>query len=128
MNTSLLLAAANLLLATTVFASDVTFTKITTGPVAAGVSGAAAAWGDYNNDGWIDLYVTTLNGPSYLYRNNGDGTFTSVTGAPIVAGNMNSFGCVWGDYDNDGFLDLLQGGYNFSSRLFHNNGDGTFSQ
>ncbi len=116
------------LFATCLLAAETTFTKITAGPVASGVSGAAAAWGDYNNDGWVDLYVTTLNGPAYLYRNNGDGTFTSITGVPISAGGMNSFGCAWADYDNDGNLDLLQGGYNLSSRLFHNNGNGTFSQ
>src|SRR5262245_31459179 len=118
----------SLLLAIRTFADDVTFTKITTGPVPAGVSGAAAAWGDYNNDGWVDLYVTTLNGPSYLYCNNGDGTFTSVTGVAISAGNVNSFGCAWADFDNDGFPDLIQGGYNLASRLFRNQGDGTFSR
>jgi FG-GAP-like repeat/ASPIC and UnbV/Bacterial TSP3 repeat len=116
-----------LLLATPVFAA-ITFTKIATGLVSSGASGTAAAWGDYNNDGWIDLYVTTLNGSSYLYRNNGDGTFTSITGVPITAGGVNSFGCAWADYDNDGFLDLIQGGYNLSSRLFRNQGDGTFSR
>src|SRR3954469_15372796 len=126
---SCLLALINLLLfAGIISADEVTFTKITTGPVAATVSGAAAAWGDYNNDGWIDLYVTTLNGPSFLYSNNGNGTFTSIAGVPIVAGGVNSFGCVWGDYDNDGWLDLFQGGYNQPSRLFHKKGNGTFGQ
>src|ERR1700704_4774157 len=124
----LLLGVVDLVQPANGFADEVTFTRISTGPVASGASGTAAAWGDYDNDGWVDLYVTTLNGPSYLYRNNGDGTFTSITGVPISAGGVNSFGCAWADYDNDGFLDLLQGGYNLPSRLFHNNGDGTFTQ
>jgi hypothetical protein len=108
--------------------AQIVFTRVTNSPVATSVSGTAAAWGDYNNDGWVDLYVTTLSGPAYLFRNNGNGTFTSVTGVPMVAGNMNSFACVWGDYDNDGFLDLLQGGYSLPSRLFRNNGNGSFTQ
>ena len=126
----LLAAASNALAAPglTQQAAPATFTKITAGPVAAALNGSAAAWGDYDGDGWVDLYVTTLTGAAYLFHNERNGSFTAVTGAPIVAGGMNSFGCVWGDYDNDGFLDLLQGGYNLPSRLFRNNGDGTFAQ
>src|SRR4051812_5443435 len=105
---------------------DPTFTKITSGPIAASASGSAAAWGDYDNDGLVDLYVTTFSGSAFLFHNDGNAAFSSVTNVPITAGGMNSFGCAWADFNNDGFLDLIQGGYNQPSRLFQNNGDGTF--
>ncbi|MFQ5495009.1 MAG: FG-GAP-like repeat-containing protein, partial [Phycisphaerae bacterium] len=94
--------------------------------------GAAAAAGDYNNDGWIDLYVTNSRKgtPNYLYRNNGDGTFTDVAAQAGVA-NLNddsgtSMDAVWGDYDNDGWVDLyvLKWG---TDVLLKNNGDGSFT-
>jgi len=93
--------------------------------------GAAAAAGDYNNDGWIDLYVTdSRKGTSnFLYRNNGDGTFTDVAKSAGVA-DLNgehgtSMDCIFGDYDNDGWVDLylLRWG---EDALFRNRGDGTF--
>jgi hypothetical protein len=107
---------------------DPTFRKVLTGPVAASANGSAAAWGDYDNDGLVDLYVTTFNGVAFLFHNEGNGAFSSITKVPVVAGGMNSFGCAWADYDNDGYLDLIQGGYNASSRLFRNLGNGTFEQ
>ena len=93
---------------------------------AAGVTNAigawAAAWGDFDNDGFLDLMVpgyTTLGGG--LYRNNGDTTFTSID----IGGPVKGIGVAWADYDNDGFLDLLttseSAGPNF---LYHNNGNG----
>lgn len=121
--------------------------------------GFGAAVGDYDNDGWEDLYVTYLDG-GVLYHNNHDGTFTDVTGKAGV-GNTGRWGtsAAFGDYDNDGYLDLyvanyvdldldhlpefgkgpfcqyrgipvscgprgLKGG---RDRLYHNNGDGTFT-
>ncbi|MCH8965096.1 MAG: VCBS repeat-containing protein [Planctomycetes bacterium] len=94
--------------------------------------GAAAAAGDYNNDGWIDLYVTNSRKgkPNYLYRNNGDGTFTDIAGPAGVA-DLNgdsgvSMDCVWADYDNDGWIDLYVVRWG-RDVLFRNNGDGTFS-
>ncbi|MEP6848166.1 MAG: CRTAC1 family protein [Acidobacteriota bacterium] len=114
--------------------------------------------GDYNNDGWPDIYVTCL-GANVLYRNNGDGTFTDVAKAAGVDDQRWSSGSGFGDYDGDGNLDLFVANYvdfhlndlpGFGSSptckyhgidvqcgprglkgagdsLYHNNGDGTFT-
>jgi hypothetical protein len=89
-----------------------------------------AAWGDYDNDGWVDLFVgaeTSAGGPEHptsLYRNNRDGTFTDVAAAAGAALLGYVKGAVWGDYDNDGRLDLyvtmLQGAP--ANVLLHNEG------
>jgi hypothetical protein len=71
--------------------------------------GHGAAWGDYDSDGQLDLYVANY-GSSRLFRNNGDETFTDVTQAAGVADpapDYRTSGAVWGDYDGDGWLDLL---------------------
>lgn len=68
------------------------------------------AVGDYNNDGWPDMYITCLGG-NMLYRNNGDGTFTDVTKLAGVADGRWSAGAAFGDYDRDGFLDLVVANY-----------------
>jgi enediyne biosynthesis protein E4 len=139
---------------------DGTFTDVTT---KAGLThcgwGFGVAVGDYDNDGWEDLYITYLDGAA-LYHNNRDGTFTDVTSKAGVS-NAGRWGtsAAFGDYDNDGYLDLyvanyvdldldhlaafgvgpfcqyrgipvscgprgLKGG---RDRLYHNNGDGTFT-
>jgi hypothetical protein len=133
--------------------------------------GSGAAWGDYDRDGWLDLYVVSMIGPlsmtpeegqqagtcNRLFRNNGDGTFTDVTEAAGVGFCGWGMGAAWGDYDNDGDLDLYITGYvryvpvrNDPSALgfdienppginpstfepernlfYRNNGDGTFSE
>lgn len=102
--------------------------------------GAGASVGDYNNDGWLDIFVTSFGptatepGNHRLYRNNGDGTFTDVAvaaGVNLTARNQpDGFGSAFGDYDLDGDLDLFVAGWIFQSggnRLFRNNGDGTFT-
>ncbi len=66
--------------------------------------------GDFDNDGWEDLYVTNL-GRNRLYRNNGDGTFTDLAERAGVAVDTWSTGCAFGDYDRDGLLDLYVAGY-----------------
>src|SRR5216684_5383890 len=89
---------------------------------------------DFDNDGWPDIYF--VNGRdrynrgiavrNALYHNNGDGTFTDVTDKAGVPGTAYGLGCIWGDYDNDGFPDLFVTQYG-RNVLYHNNGDGTFT-
>ncbi len=132
---------------------DGTFTDVTT---MAGVPGNAygmgVAVGDYDADGRPDLYVTQYP-RNILYHNNGDGTFTDVTAKAGVAAPGWTISAVWFDYDNDGRLDLFVCGFldydkskniycgdgtlrlycmptaykGMPCRLFHNNGDGTFT-
>jgi hypothetical protein len=138
---------------------DGTFTDVTD---KAGVGdigwGMGAAVGDYNNDGFDDLYVTCL-GPNHLLKNNGNGTFTDVTQKAGVGDPRWSTGAAFVDYDNDGKLDLFVSNYvdfdinhlpefgkgrtcqykgtpvqcgprglpGAGDTLYHNNGDGTFT-
>ncbi|MDP8314635.1 MAG: FG-GAP-like repeat-containing protein [Candidatus Celaenobacter antarcticus] len=109
---------------------DGTFTKVTDGPVVndGGDSRGGGSWGDFDNDGDLDLYVSNRLQDNFLYRNNGDGTFAKITDGDIVNDGGNSRGTSWGDYDNDGYLDLFvsnDGGNNF---LYKNNCDGTFTK
>jgi enediyne biosynthesis protein E4 len=138
---------------------DGTFTDVTDkAGVANPCFAMGGAVGDYDNDGWPDLYITCLGG-NVLYHNNADGTFTDVTAKAGVADGRWSTGAAFGDYDGDGFLDLMVANYvdfqlndlpGFGSApnckyrgidvqcgprglkgagdsLFHNNGDGTFT-
>ena len=134
---------------------DGTFTDVTEkARIPGGGYGQGVAVGDYDGDGFPDIYVTQY-GKSILYHNNGDGTFTDVTEKAGVAARGWSSSAVWFDYDNDGRLDLFVGQFvEFSkilnkscgtgeegkhgyciprlykpmpSWLFHNNGDGTFT-
>jgi hypothetical protein len=138
---------------------DGTFTDVTDrAAIATPCFAMGGAVGDYNNDGWPDIYVTCLGG-NVLYRNNGDGTFTDVTEKAGVADGKWSTGAAFGDYDGDGFVDLMVANYiefdlanppafgkginckykgidvqcgprglkGSGDSLFHNNGDGTFT-
>lgn len=92
-------------------------------------------WADIDNDGDMDCFISGgSNRGSFLYINNG-GSFTKVTSGLIAdSTNNEGWGCSWGDYDNDGYVDLIiAAAFGFSSisntnRLFHNNGDGTFTR
>ncbi|MBV9481161.1 MAG: CRTAC1 family protein [Acidobacteria bacterium] len=90
--------------------------------------GLGAIWGDYNHDGWPDLYVANDAGPNYLYRNKHDGTFEEeglMEGAAVGGdgSEQGSMGVSWGDYDHDGRLDMLVTNFvNQSDTLYHNLG------
>jgi hypothetical protein len=88
----------------------------------------AAAFGDYDGDGKLDLYIANWGDANALYRNNGDRTFTDVTGAAGVGHTGSAKAAAWLDYDGDGALDLfVVNSYQQADVLYHNNGDGTFS-
>ena len=93
--------------------------------------GATAAVGDYDGDGFDDLFVTDsdLGRPNHLYHNNGNGTFTDVAEQAGVAGGNDSLNIVsdaiWFDYDNDGREDLLVARFG-TPLLYHNEGNGKF--
>jgi enediyne biosynthesis protein E4 len=112
---------------------DGQFTKVIEGAwVSDSGFGIGAAWADYNNDGFLDLYVTNNGGQhNFLYRNNGDGTMTRITSGPAVNSGGYSHGCVWVDYDGDGDADLFvpdPSGAVSQDQQFLNNGDGTFTR
>ena len=69
------------------------------------------AWGDYDNDGFPDLYVSNYGGENFLYHNNGDGTFDEVAEQLGVEKPIASFPTWFWDYDNDGWLDLFVASY-----------------
>ena len=93
--------------------------------IADGLSTLGASWGDYDNDGWLDLVVTHYTGqPNTLYHNSGPPLFTldPVIGSAIAATAGNWVGSAWGDYDNDGALDLYLGNDGAAGALLHNDG------
>jgi hypothetical protein len=108
---------------------DGTFTDVTeeAGLAYPPLASQAAAWFDYDNDGFLDLFVGNEQGPSHLYHNNGNGTFTDVTDRAGI--NLNTFtkAVVAGDYDNDGYPDLYISNLGTGHVLYHNNRDGTFT-
>ncbi len=92
------------------------------------VNSHAAAWGDFDNDGWIDLFVACEHQLNRLYRNRGNGTFENVSASADVEGVASRWakGCTWIDYDNDGFQDLFLTNLDDTGRLYHNERDGRF--
>jgi hypothetical protein len=124
------------------------FVKVTGDPLVIeyDVHWGDAAWADYNNDGAPDVFLTTARasvglpgfGPVALFRNDGPGHFTKMTTndvGPLAAERTDTYVCCWGDYDNDGWLDLyiaanssIAAAENRTDLLYHNNGDGTFTK
>jgi hypothetical protein len=96
----------------------VQFRDVTVGP----------AWGDYDNDGDLDVYLDNMNQPLLLYRNVGSGVFEiDPAGPPNNIGDAPEV-AQWADFDNDGHLDLFVAQFNNHSRLFHNRGDGRLDE
>jgi FG-GAP-like repeat/ASPIC and UnbV len=93
------------------------------------VNSNAAGWADYDNDGWLDLFVACERQTSRLYHNKRDGTFEQVAAQAGVRGEAADYckGCAWIDYDNDGYPDLFINHLARAGRLYHNNRDGTFT-
>ncbi len=87
--------------------------------LAGGYWGSGVTTGDYNNDGFVDLYITTVLEDNHLYRNNGDGTFTDVTAAAGVGGGRRvGASAAFFDYDRDGHLDLFVTNYVQFDRVY----------
>jgi hypothetical protein len=94
----------------------------------AALNSNAAAWADFDNDGWLDLFIGCERQANRLYHNRGDGTFEDVADKAGVQGDPSRFckGCAWIDIDNDDYPDLFVNHLNGAGRLFHNNRDGRF--
>jgi hypothetical protein len=109
---------------------DGTFEKITTGPVVNGHgSSRGCTWGDYDNDGYIDLAISDDGAGIFLYHNEDGTSFTRVLNTPIAQDRGNCYGISWIDYNNDGWLDLFVARHtNANNLLYRNKGDGTFEK
>src|SRR3989442_40889 len=109
---------------------DGTFTDVTleSGLLSVDYPTHSAAWADYDNDGWVDLYVGHEHTPSQLFRNKGDGTFEDVAARAGVNRVAFTKGVAWGDYDDDGYPDLYVSNYGADNFLYHNRGDGSFEE
>lgn len=117
---------------------DLTFTDATSSSGTGDTLISRCTAADFDNDGDLDIYVANNRGgyneskigdgwPNRLFRNNGNGIFTDIAALAGVDDAGNSKGCCFGDYDNDGHLDLYVGNDGGSNRLYRNNGDDTFS-
>jgi len=111
--------------------SDGTFTDVTAeAGLLEPVNSIAASWADYDNDGWLDLFVCCERQPSRLYHNLRDGRFEEVSLRAGIHATSNCKGASWTDHDNDGYPDLFVNylsPYN-PSQLYRNNRDGTFQE
>ena len=112
-----------------------TFTQVTNDPfVLDNKPSDGATFADCDNDGDLDAFVVNwYQQPNLFYTNNGNGTFTQITGTPVVTSGGFSETASWGDYDNDGLLDLYvtrSGGTAILDRnlLYHNDGGNNFTK
>lgn len=112
------------------------FSRLTSGPIVQdGGASRSVNWADYDNDGYLDLFVSNSSGAlgrrDFLYRNNGPDSnysFRKITDDPVVLDNGRSDGASFGDYDNDGDLDLfVVNWYNENNMLYENNGAPNYS-
>ena len=108
---------------------DGTFTDVTKeAGLLTPIDGQVAVWADYDNDGWLDVFVGCETGPCRLYHNRGDGTFEDVTRrAGIDNGTLGCKGANWGDFNGDRYPDLYISNMAGPPRLYRNNRDGTFT-
>ena len=109
-----------------------TFVDVTSGPLLMPYNTVSAAWGDLDNDGDLDLYVSNndwgaTGQRNYLLRNDGGGTFTDVTAGTPLGVSGGGMAASWGDYDNDGDLDIYLGMNPGNNLLFRNDGGGSFA-
>lgn len=111
---------------------DGTFTKIDSLVITKDNSpSVGASWGDFDNDGFPDLFVSTwYNKINYLYKNNGDGTYTQLSSSAVMTDLTYSETGTWGDYNKDGWLDLYvtNSAGNTRNLLYKNNGNGSFTK
>ncbi|MBD3290253.1 hypothetical protein GF337_15715, partial [candidate division KSB1 bacterium] len=108
-------------------ASSQIFSEVTTGDIVMnnGSSGSSC-WGDYDNDGYDDLFITNYEKNNFLLRNKGDGSFEQIYHLIVANDNGKSSSASWADYDNDGDLDLYVANMNQENYLYQNTGDGAF--
>ena len=108
-------------------AGDGTFTQVTESILVQDSGDSrACGWADIDGDTHYDLYVVNAHEPNFLYRNNGDGTFTRSTAEALVTPNEYSYGLSWADIDNDEDLDLFIANLEATNELYLNDGAGNF--
>jgi enediyne biosynthesis protein E4 len=112
--------------------SGYTFRKVTNSPIVLdNLPSDGSSWADYDNDGNLDAAtVAWYDSLNSLYRNLANGTFVSMSSSQIVTDRGFSETCTWGDYDNDGYVDLYvsNSGGTLRNSLYQNNGDGSFTR
>ena len=91
-----------------------------------GGSSQGGSWGDFDNDDDLDLFVANFGENNFLYRNDGNGNFVKITSGPVVNDGGHSRGSSWGDFDNDGALDLFVANVGGNNFLYRNEGSGHF--